>query len=393
MQRMGQQTDQPAGSLSRQPMGQGTGALAAWSGRAWLLRLVGCIVAALLMAGCRTPDAISTVPATARASTSLHATFDTYSIGELDAPRPGPTRAALLLLGGGDWPVEAFRWFMDAAGNGHIVILRAAGNEDLQAEIWRDIGGATSLQTIVFRDRRAADSPAVAAILAKADGIFLGGGDQSKYVNFWKGTAVQRAIDAHVRAGKPLGGTSAGLAVLGAYGYGAMDGDSMDSPRALADPLRSGLTLVGDFLHVPGLELVFTDSHFAQRQRQGRLVAFLARLAHDEGAAAAQVIGLGVDEEGAVCLEPNGEGRIYSRNGGYAWLVEPTQPAAPLQAGVPLRQSGVRMTGAGTASRLWRRVQADGSTRWEVESPAFVREYDAADGVLRERAPSRPRTR
>jgi len=349
----------------------------------------------LFMSGCANqaaaPASGSVEVPTAEATTinSVSVSYDTYSVGDLTAVRPGSTRAALLLLGGGDWPIEAFRWFMGAAGHGHIVILRAAGNEDLQDEIWRDIGGAASLQTIVFRDRSGADAPEVAAILAKADGIFLGGGDQSKYVNFWKGTAVQRAIDAHVRAGKPLGGTSAGLAVLGAYGYGAMDGDSMDSPRALADPLRSGLTLVEDFLHVPGLERVFTDSHFAQRQRQGRLVAFLARLAHDEGAAAASVIGIGVDEESALCLEPNGEGRVYTRNGGRVWLVEPTRPAEPLRPGVPLRQLAIRMTGAGTASRVWRRVLTDGSTHWEVEAPVFVRDYDAVDGVLRERPVTR----
>ena len=51
--------------------------------------------------------------------------------------------------------------------------------------------------------------------MRNADGIFIAGGDQSNYVRFWKGTPVAEALDPHVRAGKPIGGTSAGLAMLG----------------------------------------------------------------------------------------------------------------------------------------------------------------------------------
>lgn len=31
-----------------------------------------------------------------------------YDIGRTDAPRPQPTRAGLMLVGGGEWPREAF---------------------------------------------------------------------------------------------------------------------------------------------------------------------------------------------------------------------------------------------------------------------------------------------
>jgi cyanophycinase len=340
------------------------------SGRLRTLLVLGGMLMAL--AGCAsTPESAS--------SPSHHL----YAIGDVEAPRPGATRPALLLMGGGDWPVEAFRWFMAAAGNGRVVVLRAAGTDDLQQEIWDDIGGVTALQTIVFHDRRAAFDPEVLAILQAADGIFLGGGDQANYINYWTGTPVQAALNAHVRAGKPLGGTSAGLAVQGRFAYGSLDGDSMDSPRALADPLRSGVTLVKDFLNLPGLEHVITDSHFAKRGRQGRLVAYLARLAHDHGNEAAGVVGLGIDEESALCLEPDGTGKVYSRVGGYAWLVETTQPAAPLVPGQPLRQSGIRFTGIGTDGRLERIATTTGS-QWRAVAPAFVKTYAAAAGHLTE---------
>ncbi len=43
--------------------------------------------------------------------------------------------------------------------------------------------------------------------------MFIAGGDQANYVRGWKGTPVEDAINANVAAGKPIGGTSAGLAV------------------------------------------------------------------------------------------------------------------------------------------------------------------------------------
>src|SRR5258708_8764558 len=52
-----------------------------------------------------------------------------------------------------------------------------------------------------------------------AGGDFLivraAGGDQAWYINWWQGTSVEDALNAHTAAGKPIGGTSAGLAGVG----------------------------------------------------------------------------------------------------------------------------------------------------------------------------------
>ena len=82
-------------------------------------------------------------------------------------------------------------------------------------------------------------------------------------VRYWKGTPVAQAIDQKIASGKPVGGTSAGLAILGQAGYGAMDGGSIESATALADPLGPAVTMVGDFRHMPFLKHVVTDTHFA----------------------------------------------------------------------------------------------------------------------------------
>jgi cyanophycinase len=299
-----------------------------------------------------------------------------FEIGNVAAARPQPTSAGLLMVGGGDWPYDAFRWFIAKAGHGRIVVLRASGTVESQDEFFKEIGGVSAVQTIVFEDRKAASDPQVLAIVRNADGIFLAGGDQSNYVRMWKGTPLNQLLDAHVRAGKPLGGTSAGLAIQGAYSYGAMDGGSIDSPTALANPLGKGVTLVDDFLHLPHLQHVITDSHFNARQRQGRLIAFMARVAQ-EHPASAPLFGLGIDEYTALCVDADGVGKVYSGNGGHVWLFRAARQASPLQAGKPLTASDIDVTGLDTGSTLRLQDMA-------VERAGFERRYQVQAGELGE---------
>ncbi len=296
-----------------------------------------------------------------------------YEVGDLDAARPGQTQAAMMLMGGGDWVPEAFQWWVERAGNGRVVILRASGDDNLQNELYYDIGGGTSVQTLVFDSRKAADDPAVLRVVRGADAIFIAGGDQSRYIRFWKGTELNQVLNEHVAAGKPIGGTSAGLAILGGYSYGALDGGSVNSPAALSDPMGSKVTMDQDFLTMPYLSNVVTDTHFAKRERLGRLIVFVARAAQEKGQD--DIVGIGVDEDTALCVEADGRGRVYSLDDGYAWLVMPHRTADRLSSGESLEFTSIPVTGVGAGSRL----HLDGFT---VDNPAFTAVANVVDGEL-----------
>lgn len=274
--------------------------------------------------------------------------YEYYAIGDVNAPTPGKTGPLLGLFGGGDWPIEAFRTFVKQSGGGHIVVLRARGGRELQDEIYNDVGGVVSVETLVIHNEDAGEDPKLLAIIARADGIFFGGGDQSNYVRAWKGTALNKALDAHVKAGKPIGGTSAGLAVLGGYVYGCLDSISLISPDALKNPTGPSVTLVRDFLHLPYLSKVITDTHFDKRDRQGRLVTFVGRLIQEENDTA--ITGLGVDEAGAMLVDGQGVGRYYGP--GHAWLVRPLKKPATIIAGQPLTYGSFPIIGLGPDSTL-----------------------------------------
>lgn len=296
-----------------------------------------------------------------------------YEIGDVKAATPGKTEAGLMLHGGGDWATEAFRWLARKAGGGHIVVLRASYGGENGEEIYKEIGGVASVQTIVFSNRAAASDPRVLDIVRHADGIFLGGGDQSHYVNWWKGTPLNAALDAHVKGGRPIGGTSAGLAVLGAYSYGAMDGGSVTSKEALSDPMGPQVTLVRDFLHFHHMAKVITDSHFAARERQGRLIAFVARLSRERNDPS--ITGIGVDEQTALCVEADGKAHVFSNTGGHAWLIRPMRRAGDIRPGHALTFTGIPVTGIGTRGGI------DLNT-FEVTAPAFEKVADVRAGVL-----------
>jgi cyanophycinase len=299
--------------------------------------------------------------------------FEHYMQGDVRAATPGPVASGVALMGGGDWPIESFRWFVRQAGGGHILVLRASGGAELQDDIYRNVGGMVSVETLVIHDRDAAKDPRLLAVIARADGIFVGGGDQSNYVRAWKGTSINKLIDAHVAAGKPIGGTSAGLAVLGGYVYGCLDSISMVSKVALADPTAAGVTLVRNFLHLPYLAHVITDTHFAIRGRQGRLVAFVARLAQEENDPA--ITGLGIDQDTAMVVDGTGIGKFYNRGTGYAWLVRPMHEPAPIVAGHPLTLSRFPIVGIGPNSTL------DFKT-FRVTSAAFIGEVEVRRGQM-----------
>jgi cyanophycinase len=220
-----------------------------------------------------------------------------------------------MLEGGAEDVEDAWRWFLERAGHGDIVVLGATPDEGYDE--WLDaMATLRSFQTLQLTDRIAAGDPFVARSIERADGVFVAGGDQFDYVRVWTGTPIQRAVNAAIAAGVPVGGISAGIAVLGEFAFTA-ERDTVTSPEALADPFDERVRLARAFLTVPGLGATITDSHFSERERLGRLVVFMARTIADGWGD--DVRGIGIDEETAVLLDPDGTARVTGA--GAAWFL------------------------------------------------------------------------
>jgi cyanophycinase len=229
--------------------------------------------------------------------------------------------AGYALMGGGSDLDDAFRFLCVKGGGGDFLILRAAGDDDYNDYI-NKLCKTNSVATLIIPDRDSAADSKVADIIHHAEAIFIAGGDQARYINWWMSTPVQDAINAHIAAGKPIGGTSAGLAVMGQYIYSAQgdapDDEDLASSQTLVNPYLPRVTVRRDFLKIDLLQNTLTDTHFAARDRMGRTLTFLARIMKDGWSPGPREIA--VDEKSAVLVERNGKARVIGSGKGAYFL-------------------------------------------------------------------------
>lgn len=211
------------------------------------------------------------------------------------------TTGLVVLQGGGTDVDPNYTRMGEAAGGGDFVVLRASGSNEYNDYVLA-LCACDSVETIVFHDRTAAYDPFVIATVRRAEALFIAGGDQSRYVRLWKDTPVEQAINGLAARPAPIGGTSAGMAVLGEFVYSAMSDASLTADVALADPFHEDVTLARDFLAIPRVDGVITDQHLQERDRIGRTVALLARLVQDGWADAPRAIA--ADRETALHVDP-----------------------------------------------------------------------------------------
>jgi cyanophycinase-like exopeptidase len=262
-------------------------------------------------------------------------TFKYFRLGNKDDVQTKPA-TGIAMMGGGSDLDEAFRWLCLKGNGGDFLILRASGDDDYNPYV-NKLCKLNSVATIILADRQSAMDPAVPKIIRDAEVIFIAGGDQANYIRGWKDTPVQEALNANIAEGKPIGGTSAGLAVLGQFAYGALgdkpDDADLKSIQVLPNPYFDRVTVVRDFLKNPRLKDLLTDSHFAKRDRMGRTLGFLARIMQDGWSNSPREVA--IDEKSAVLVEADGKGVVVGGGKG-AYFLKPSKPPDVCKAGEPL---------------------------------------------------------
>ncbi len=214
------------------------------------------------------------------------------------------------LMGGATENDEAMRWFLQRASGGDILVLRASGSNGYQNYFFAELGVAVnSVETIRFDNASAATSPYVHERIQRAEAIWFAGGDQWNYVNYWRDTAIDSLINLAISDRNiVIGGTSAGLAILGGA-YFTAEVNTVTSAQALTNPFHPAVTVSQQpFLQVPYLAEVVTDSHYDNPDRRGRHMVFMARANDGTGINAK---GIGCNEYTAVCIDADGIARVY----------------------------------------------------------------------------------
>lgn len=248
-----------------------------------------------------TPPVTPPTPTEKRRPASLGVVGDTSNVVK-------PVNGGMVLMGGGTDVDAAFKWMIDRSGGGDVVVIRATGTNAYNPYI-NGLGSVNSVETLLINSKELANNDTVAYIIRNAEMVFIAGGDQSDYMNFWRGTKVDKALNYLLTEKKaPVGGTSAGCAILGGFYYSGETG-GITSTTALANPYDANVTLYNnDFLKAPYLQNVITDQHYLTREREGRSMVFLGRINKDWKVAAKAIA---ADERTAVCIDKDGKAQVF----------------------------------------------------------------------------------
>jgi cyanophycinase len=302
--------------------------------------------------------------------------YEYYAVGNTgDVTKP--TAAGLMLMGGGTDVDAAFQWMIGKAGGGDFVVIRASGTDAYNPYI-NGLGTLDSVETLIIKTRTAASNSFVVNKIRNAEAVFIAGGDQSDYVNFWKGTPVEDAIHAVAARNAPIGGTSAGLAIMGDFLFAAQNG-SVYSSEALSDPYNRYMTLDRDFLVLPNMDNVITDSHFVGRDRMGRLMGFLARIVQDGWSPEAK--GIGIDERTAIVVEPNGAATIKG-SGAVYFLRTPGRPEVCISRTALTYRNVAVYRAAGAATFNLATWSGSGGTAYTLSAEAGVLSSTQPGGAI-----------
>ena len=265
----------------------------------------------------------------AKAQDTLHA-----SIGRVGSSKDTVTQteAGFVLAGGGKDQDAAMRWMIARSGGGDFIIIRSSGSIGYNDYLY-EMGGLNSVETLMIDSREKAMRKQVGKRIREAEALFIAGGDQWNYVNYWKDSKVSEAIKFLIEEKKiPIGGTSAGCAVLSNYIFDAQH-DTALSKDALSNPYTKAVSVSKSFIQLPFLENTIADQHYSQRERQGRHVVFMARMAKDFKIKKPK--GIGVDERTAVCVDKNGNALVIGE--GTAHFLISNREADACESGKPLQ--------------------------------------------------------
>ena len=275
----------------------------------------------------------------------LSAELTRYYTGNDVDMKPPVLRGPLLVLAGGGGDVSvALQKAIDTirsctgpqcANKIDVVVIRASGAEGYNP-YFIALNGVDSVLSMVITDRESAMRPDVALAVREAEFVYFAGGDQCNYIRWIKGTPVAEAVKAVYKRRGAVGGTSAGLAIMGEIAYDACPSQSARSADVLADPFHADVSVSRGFFEWPGMRGVITDTHFQQRDRLGRLLVFLSRSWTGK-----PLTGLGVSEGTVALVDNKGAGVVMGK--GPVHMIAADVAPQRVERGQPLEHRGFKI--------------------------------------------------
>ena len=211
----------------------------------------------------------------------------------------------------------------------NIVIIPTASQLDDTGsnyeKLFKELG-AKEATSLPYKQRSDTDRSDWLKVLSQASGVWFTGGNQLRLSTILGGTEVMTKIRRMNASGVPVGGTSAGAAILPEHMIA--HGQKGDTPTAGMVSMAPGLGLTNRFV---------VDQHFRERGRMGRL---LTALSYNPFA-----VGRGIDEDTAAFISPDNRVRVVGS--GAVTVIDVSKMGhssiADAPTGAPLCITGVQI--------------------------------------------------
>lgn len=235
--------------------------------------------------------------------------FESFFVGNATNIETVPS-FGICLMGGASEDDNAMQWFLNKANGGDVIVIRTSGGDGYNDYFYSDLGvSLNSVETLLINNIAGALDPYVLDKVANAEAIWFAGGNQATYVNYFKDNDFMDLLNDHINVKQaPIGGTSAGMAIMGEFYFDAING-SVTSAEALDNPFDDTVSIgEGSFLEVPFLKSTITDTHYDSPDRKGRHIAFLSRIVDETGERA---FGIAAEEFVGICIDETGTASVY----------------------------------------------------------------------------------
>ena len=263
----------------------------------------------------------------------------TLAVLAIEDPTPAaPKSGVLIVAGGGSLPADLRPRALELAG-GHdadiLIVPWASRREEAGSAtvaVWQEAGAT---RVTVIPD----DATEARKAIEETDLMWLVGGSQVRLMEAFRERDLIEAVQKSHSQGTIIAGTSAGAAVMSRY---------MMTGKAELKSLISGSTEL-----VEGLGLwpqVIVDQHFLARQRWSRL--FTAVASHPDQ------IGVGIDEQTAVIVDPDGSWQVIGR--GPVVVIDGRKPKTESSAKETTADFRVHLIGSG---ERWKTTPLTSSVR------------------------------
>jgi cyanophycinase len=265
------------------------------------------------------PVATTIAPEAAAASATVAATSPASIPVAVPATPPVPpaappvpalsSRGWLVPIGGRMEDPAIIDRFVELCGGAaaRIVVIPTASNQPDTGSWYQQVfarHGAPCVELLRLQRRGDAVAAEQLDAVARATGVFFTGGNQLKLATIIIGTPLAELLRTRFAVGLHVAGTSAGAAFLSAHMIAF--GKEGPVPEAGMVITCGGLGLT---------ERYIIDQHFQQRHRMGRLLTAVAYNPF--------LIGLGVDENTAVFIGPDGALDVVGE--GAVTMVDPAE--------------------------------------------------------------------